>query len=114
MQFGVAGLMGGLWLWERAYARKREAQLDATHRRLIHQRSQMRLLIHTINQNTRVIERFEQTQRLVIQLLERMPHEQKPPPEVPPEHPPEHSHENCPQRHPERRPVDRAVDRRAG
>ncbi len=74
-QFGVAGLMGVLWVWERALSRKRDNQLDATHRRLMSRDEQTRLLIHTIKQNTRVIERFEQTQRLVIQLLERTRHE---------------------------------------
>jgi len=72
MQFGVAGLMGVLWVWERALSRRRESQLDDAHRRLRAQRADRRVLMETIERNTRVIERFEQTQRVFIQMMERM------------------------------------------
>ncbi|NBC10750.1 MAG: hypothetical protein GVY24_03325 [Planctomycetes bacterium] len=76
-QFGVAGLMGLLWVWERRLSRRRETQLDEAHRRLTRRASELRLLVKTINRNTRVIERFERTQRGVLQLLERMGHDAK-------------------------------------
>jgi len=73
-QFGVAGLMGVLWVWERRLSRRREAQLDEAHHRLTRRGSELRLLVKTVNRNTRVIERFERTERGVLQLLERMGH----------------------------------------
>jgi hypothetical protein len=33
-QFGIAGLMGALWIWERLLSRKRETQLSEAHRAL--------------------------------------------------------------------------------
>lgn len=71
-QFGVAGLMGLLWVWERAMSRKRDGQLDEAHRRLMRDRQEIRALLSTVNRNTRAIERFEQTQNLLKQLLERI------------------------------------------
>lgn len=71
-QFGVAGLMGALWLWERLYSRKREQELTQTHQRLTAQQQELHILIDLVNRNTAAIERFEQTQHRVADLLERM------------------------------------------
>ena len=61
VQFGVAGLMGALWVWERALNSKRERQLNETHSRLMAEREQMRLLVRLVRRTTRAIERFDRT-----------------------------------------------------
>lgn len=71
-QFGVAGLMGALWLWERIYSRKREQELTQTHQRLTTQQQELHILIDLVNRNTAAIERFEQTQQRVADLIERI------------------------------------------
>ena len=40
-QFGVAGLMGVLWVWERLHSRKRERQLSEAHGELMSDREQL-------------------------------------------------------------------------
>ena len=72
VQFGVAGLMGVLWVWERAMSRRRERQLDEAHRRLARQRDTVNVLLRVVRQNTQAIARFEQTQRRLQMLLEKM------------------------------------------
>lgn len=72
MQFGVAGLMGALWMWERAMSRRRDAELSEAHRKLMAQHEQLRTVLRLIDRNTRAIERFDQTQRQLVHLLEKM------------------------------------------
>jgi len=74
-QFGVAGLMGFLWVWERKLSRKRESQLDTAHRELIGQRDQQQQLMQIVKHNTQTIERFDQTLSEVFRLLEKLNHE---------------------------------------
>lgn len=74
-QFGVAGLMGVLWVWERFMSRQREVQLDAAHQRLMRQQEHLKVLLDTIERNMLALERFEQTQARLHALLERMHHE---------------------------------------
>lgn len=74
-QFGVAGLMGVLWVWERLMSRKHEVQLDAAHQRLMRQQDHLKVLLDTVQRNTVALERFEQTQSQLRALLERMNHE---------------------------------------
>lgn len=71
-QFGVAGLMGTLWVWERHLSRRREAQLSEAHRRLMAQEQELRVLVHLVKRNTRAIERFDHTQSRLNNLLEKM------------------------------------------
>lgn len=71
-QFGAAGLMGTLWVWERSMSRRREAQLNAAHERLISEKQQLRELMRIVHRNTRAIERFDQTQAQLRELLERI------------------------------------------
>lgn len=71
-QFGVAGLMGALWVWERSMSRRREAQLNAAHERLVSEKQQLRELMRIVHRNTRAIERFDQTQAQLRELLERI------------------------------------------
>ena len=71
-QFGVAGLMGALWLWERLYSRKREQELTQAHQRLTAQQQELQTLITLVQRNTAAIERFEQTQQRIADVLEGM------------------------------------------
>jgi hypothetical protein len=71
-QFGVAGLMGALWLWERLYSRRREQELTQAHQRLMAQQLELQTLIDLVSRNTAAIERFEQTQQRLADLLDRM------------------------------------------
>jgi len=76
-QFGVAGLMGLLWVWERSMSRKREVQLNDAHCRLMSQQDELRTLVKLVRQNTRAIVRFDQTQNQLKALLEKMHNETK-------------------------------------
>ena len=76
-QFGVAGLMGVLWVWERLHSRKRETQLTEAHDRLIQERASLQLLMSLVQQNTAAIERFDRTQSQLIELLEKVQHENR-------------------------------------
>lgn len=71
-QFGVAGLMGALWLWERFYSRRRELELTQAHQKIVDQGEELQTLIGLVHRNTAAIERFEQTQSRFAELLERL------------------------------------------
>ncbi len=77
LQFGVAGLMGALWLWERSYSRRRERQLDEAHELLATQDREISLLVRLVRQNTKAIVGFERTQARICELLEAMRYEQQ-------------------------------------
>jgi len=70
-QFGPAGLLGALWLAERWLSRRRETQLTEAHERLVTQKHELDALLLLVKQNTAAIERFEQTQQRLLQLLEK-------------------------------------------
>jgi len=70
VQFGVAGLMGILWVWERQYSRLRERQLTQTHDKLAAERQHLKVLAAMVQQNTRALERFEHTQSRLLAVLE--------------------------------------------
>ncbi len=74
VQFGVAGLMGVLWVWERAHSRRREQQLTAAHERLMRSDEHVRLMIHTVRRNTQALVEFERTQRRLGEILEAIQH----------------------------------------
>lgn len=74
-QFGVAGLMGVLWVWERRMSRRRERQLDEAHERLARRGEELKELIDVVRANTAAVERFERTQQELRRVLERMSHE---------------------------------------
>lgn len=71
-QFGVAGLMGVLWTWERWFSRRRERELTEAHRRLMSQREALDTLMGMVQRNTEAIERFGGTQQRLNELLERL------------------------------------------
>lgn len=74
-QFGTAGLMGMLWVWERLMSRKREAQLNDAHIHLARQHRELGALVRLVRQNTRAITRFDHTQLQLKELLEKMHHD---------------------------------------
>ena len=74
LQFGVAGLMGVLWIWERAHSRKRERQITETHQRLMQRDQQVITLIKLVRKNTIALVEFERTQRRLGEILEGMAH----------------------------------------
>lgn len=75
MQFGVAGLMGVLWIWERTHSRSRERQLSEAHRLLSRRDQYLNLLIKLVRQNTRTVVGFEQTLKQMCKLLEEIGNE---------------------------------------
>jgi hypothetical protein len=56
--FGVAGLMGAMWLWERRTSQKREQQLDESHTRILGDRVQLEQLIALVRDNTESMQRL--------------------------------------------------------
>lgn len=68
-QFGVAGLVGWMWLSERRSAAVRERELSDAHRRLIEDRSALGALLETVRCNTRAMATLEVAQRELISAL---------------------------------------------
>ena len=64
--FGVAGLMGAMWLWERRTSRVREQQLDEAHARIVGDRVQLEQLIDVVRHNTEVMSRLCTTQEQLV------------------------------------------------
>ncbi len=69
--FGSAGLMGGLWLWERRLSRLREFQLSQSHERIMRDEQRLSRLIRVIEQNTTAVASFTETQRQTCQTLKQ-------------------------------------------
>ena len=75
VQFGVAGLMGMLWVWERAHSRRRETELSEAHARLVGQERELMVLVKLVRQNTMAMVAAERMSKRVCDLLEGI-HEQ--------------------------------------
>lgn len=71
-QFGVAGLIGCLWLLERRAAGERERQLGDMHERLIDERKQIDVLLAALAANTRALTALEVGQRGLAVVLSRL------------------------------------------
>lgn len=69
-QFGVAGLMGILWVWERMYSRKREQQLTESHHLLLQKKQEHEILIELLQKNTIALIEMEHTQKRACELLD--------------------------------------------
>lgn len=65
--FGTAGLMGAMWLWERRTSRQRDQQLDESHSRILSDRIQLDQLITLVRQNTEALTRLTTTQEQLFQ-----------------------------------------------
>lgn len=71
--FGVAGMMGAMWLWERRTSRQREEQLDEAHARIMGDRIQLDQLIDVVKQNAQVMTRLSSTQEQLVRQLNFKP-----------------------------------------
>jgi hypothetical protein len=58
LNFGAAGLMGAMWLWERRTSQKRELQLDEAHARILADRVMLAELLDVVRRNTEAITRL--------------------------------------------------------
>ena len=67
--YGVAGLMGAMWLWERRNSRLREEQLSHAHGRIVRDEQRLAKLIEVVEHNTTVMTRVAETQHFVRQAL---------------------------------------------
>jgi hypothetical protein len=70
--FGIAGLIGWMWLSERRAAAARERQLAELHERLCQERPQFEVLIRIIADNTRALTALEAGQRGLSIIMERL------------------------------------------
>lgn len=68
-QFGVAGMMGAMWLIERRASAKREEQLTRAHEKLIGQIDDRSTLIEIVRDNTRALSLLEAGQRGLVEAL---------------------------------------------
>ncbi len=69
-QFGAAGLIGVLWIWERKLSATRERQLCESHDRIMEQRYQLEELLRVVADNTGAIASMESCQERLVALLE--------------------------------------------
>jgi len=67
--FGAAGLMGAMWLWERKLSRLREEQLTETHARIVRDEQRLSKLVKVVEDNTSAVAGFVETQRQVVEAL---------------------------------------------
>jgi hypothetical protein len=70
VQFGVAGLMGVLWVWERMHSRRTERQLAEAHEHLIRRDHHVGVLIRLVRLNTQAMTELQLGQRRMNELLE--------------------------------------------
>jgi hypothetical protein len=68
-QFGVAGLMGALWWWERRYSRQREEELTEAHRALMDKQEHLAAVLDALQGNTKVIVEFTSVQNEILQVM---------------------------------------------
>jgi Asp-tRNA(Asn)/Glu-tRNA(Gln) amidotransferase B subunit len=68
-QFGVAGLIGWMWLSERRSGSVREKQLQEAHEMLMRQREASRVVVDVVKANTRALTRLEEGQRALLGVL---------------------------------------------
>ena len=67
--FGVAGLMGAMWLWERRHSNLREEQLNQAHARIVRDEQRLDKLVEVVEHNTAAMTRFSETQHFVREAL---------------------------------------------
>jgi len=70
-QFGVAGLIGWMWLTERRASGSREKQLNDLHERVMSDRTTTDVLVSVVSANTRAITALEATHRELIAVIDR-------------------------------------------
>ena len=62
-QFGVAGLIGWMWIVERRAAAGRERLVQEAHDRLLADRTRLEVLVQVLRDNTRALTALEVGQR---------------------------------------------------
>ncbi|HHN78447.1 MAG TPA: hypothetical protein ENK11_07230 [Phycisphaerales bacterium] len=70
-QFGVAGLIGWMWIVERRAAVVREREIAEAHGRLMQDRTELEVLVQALRENTRALTALEVGQRGLTGLLSR-------------------------------------------
>lgn len=73
--FGAAGLMGAMWLWERRLGHARDQQISEAHQRILRDEERLSKLTEVVEQNTSAIVRFTETQRQVGEALKDLTRE---------------------------------------
>ena len=71
-RFGVAGLIGVLWVLERRHAAHRDRQLDEAHRMVVEHRREAETLLEVVKDNTRAIVSLEAGQRRLAELIKSL------------------------------------------
>jgi hypothetical protein len=71
-QFGVAGLIGWMWLTERRAGAERERQLSEAHARILTQSEQRAALLDALRDSTRAMVALECAQRALADLIQRL------------------------------------------
>jgi hypothetical protein len=70
-QFGVAGLIGWMWLTERRASAERDRQLSEAHARILHDAEQRTVLVDALRDCTRAMVALECGQRALADLIQR-------------------------------------------
>jgi hypothetical protein len=71
-QFGVAGLIGWMWLTERRAGAERERQLSEAHARILTQSEQRAALLDALRDSTLAMVALECAQRALADLIQRL------------------------------------------
>ncbi len=71
-QFGVAGLMGALWWWERRYSREREEELTEAHREILRGREELGVVLEALRGNTEAIAEFTGVQQEMLRVMREL------------------------------------------
>ena len=71
-QYGVAGLMGLLWLFERRHSSQRERELTESHTRLMKQNTELSELVGVIKENSVAMTSLEKSQARLSQVCEEI------------------------------------------
>jgi hypothetical protein len=71
-QFGVAGMVCWMWLFERRAAGARERQLTESHERIARNQREIDVLVAALGENTRALTALEAGQRGLVAMLERL------------------------------------------
>ncbi len=71
-QFGIAGLIGWMWMTERRASASREKQITELHDRILRERTELDVLVTALKENTRAMAALEAGQRGLVALLGRV------------------------------------------
>jgi len=71
-QYGVAGLMGLLWLFERRHSSLREREITESHNRLMQENMELSVLMGVIKENSVAMTSLEKSQARLSQVCEEI------------------------------------------